>query len=387
MLPLFLALLAPAAHAGDDTPAIKTTVDGQVRDRLYLTTGQDFVDGVSTSEVNQRARLGVTLQRTKDDATFHVAIQDVRAWGSEADTLKDFSADGLDFHEAWGQVSLGGGSTLRLGRQEIIFNNHRLIGNVGWTQQARSFDAVRFDRKGDAYTFTAFAASLSADMKQLLGGAQLAWNLDDAHQLDVVALGRTLDPDTRHTFGVHFTGKEGALDYTLEGYGQIGKESNKSVQAWMAAANFGGTADTTGKPGLHLRAEALSGDGTPQGTFDTMYATNHKFYGEMDFFLAIGPHTGFRGLMDLGGVLSAVPADGLKVSANVHNFRAMDTTNATDFGNEVDLKVVGKVAKGVKVDALYGIFMPGEAMGEIRGIASNKLQNEQLFFLTTDIRL
>ena len=35
------------------------------------------------------------------------------------------------------------GLSAKLGRQEIIFGDHRLFGNFGWSQVGNSFDAAR----------------------------------------------------------------------------------------------------------------------------------------------------------------------------------------------------------------------------------------------------
>lgn len=119
------------------------TLDGHFRPRLYVDTGKDFAPKRANEHVSQRARFGVTLKEHTGLA-FTLRLQDVRTWGEETDTLNDFHADGFDAHEAFVVVPVFDDElSLKLGRQEIVFDNHRLVGNVGWTQRARSFDAAR----------------------------------------------------------------------------------------------------------------------------------------------------------------------------------------------------------------------------------------------------
>jgi hypothetical protein len=55
------------------------------------------------------------------------------------------------------------------------------------------------------------------------------------------------------------------------------------------------------KPSVILWGEYLSGDGTPSKAFNTLVATNHKLYGEQDYFPSVPKNTGNNGLIDVGG--------------------------------------------------------------------------------------
>lgn len=69
----------------------------------------------------------------------------------------------------------------------------------------------------------------------------------------------------------------------------------------MLGARLGFDVGTGGS--LTLWYDLLSGDADPNDgdtkVFDTMFATNHKFYGFADMFLNISVHTGGQGLQDL----------------------------------------------------------------------------------------
>ena len=64
--------------------------------------------------------------------------------------------DGLMIHEAWAEISLVDTGkviknfSLKIGRQELVYDDVRLLGNLDWLQQARRHDAalLKFDHNG-----------------------------------------------------------------------------------------------------------------------------------------------------------------------------------------------------------------------------------------------
>jgi hypothetical protein len=71
----------------------------------------------------------------------------------------------------------------------------------------------------------------------------------------------------------------------------------------------------------HLSGDADPDDGTVR-VFDTLFATNHKFYGFADLFLNIPRDTGGRGLRDLALKWSLDGPAGTSIGADFHAFRA-----------------------------------------------------------------
>jgi hypothetical protein len=142
------------------------------------------------------------------------------------------------------------------------------------------------------------------------------------------------------------------------------------------------------RPGLLLWAELLSGDDDPSDTtartFDTLYATNHKFYGFMDFFLSIPAHTGGRGLQDYGGRAHLAPTPGLWMAVGYHLLRLMaaDPTGAQGLGHEVDVTVRYQLLRWVSLQAGYSVLVPDTALANLRG---GHDQPEHWFYLQTNL--
>lgn len=382
------------------------TPSGQLRDRLVLDSGRDFLDRTGPAHrryVTQRARMGVQGQHDSG-LTVKVVAQDVRIWGEESDPTA-FVAKGLDFYEAYAGIPITKDLSVTLGRQGLSWDNERLMGKLDWAQRARAFDALRLDYQYDSLQVQAFAAHLGNDSAQaeadghaadapgterVLGGAHLAWQVATDWKLAAVYLYRSSEAlqEDRHTAGAFMSGKavDGAVAVMGEAYGQFGDIANRPISAWMGALRFTFKAPVVAGPGVTLFGEALSGDRTKQGAFDTLYGTNHKFYGEMDLFLDIPKHTALHGLVDAGAGVFASPTAWLTTSVDYHLLRTLREHIASansELGHEVDVKATAVVHKNLSVQAVYGLFLPGGALRGIRGLVASPA-TEQMLFVTVD---
>ena len=337
--------------------------------------GRDFARGGVTNTVTQRARAGMRFDL--EPVTLNIEIQDVRIWGAEADTLNDFSAEGFDLHQGYLQAQLADGLALRVGRQEIDWLNQRLIGSVGWIEQARSLDAARLVWRGveDRMVVDAFYARTRHDLDEgelraeHLFAALWQYAIDDAFVPAVLAIVDLNGPSerTRVTTGAHVTGRfEAGFSYSLEGFWQGGSGADDTRwSAFLTALRLRQTlVDVPTRPWLELRAEIVSGDDDPteaiRRSFDTLFATNHAFYGEMDFFLNLPTQTGDRGLIDLGGRIGLAPTPSTDVSLAVHHFVAHEARGGAGvFGTEVDLRGEWRISKELRVDLVYAFLVPG----------------------------
>ncbi len=151
ILLLFLAVLSLYKSYG------QLTVGGQVRTRT------EFRDGVGTLKpatndaaffTSQRSRL--TFNYKTNRVILQTSLQDVRVWGQDAATISNADGSKLGIHEAWAEIILANKKdtsfkksaaeyfAVKLGRQELVYDDVRLLGNLDWLQQARRHDAVVF---------------------------------------------------------------------------------------------------------------------------------------------------------------------------------------------------------------------------------------------------
>lgn len=378
--------IAPPAGAIDLAPIGeegKVALHAQLRTRLVRHDGKDGRnDNKGPIYVENRARLGVSVSLDNGVAGL-IQLQDVRVWGEEKNTLFNVAAEGLDIHQAYADIPLGvEGLKLRIGRQEMAFDGQRLIGHVGWTPQARSFDAalVSFKRSDFMLSADVFYAQTS-DLDTIIPRTDNEEDVDKdisfftgaiAHldlfktdtadnRLAIYALvDRSENADrTRVTLGVHDSGKVGMFLYRVEGYLQTGDLAGNTILAGMVGAYAGVLLKDVA--GLKILGwfDYLSGSANPDKVglhaFDTLFATNHKFYGFADFFLNVPKHSEGKGLIDIALKTSATFA-GLKLILDVHGFLPAESREGDGFfGWEIDTQVVWKPLPQVGV--LTGVFI------------------------------
>src|SRR3974377_371699 len=126
------------------------TLGADLRGRLETNTGINFVPGLDDTYYLSRLRLNVSI-KAKEWLGFFFQVQDSRAPGYSRQPVPGNVEDPLDFHQ--GYIELGRTArtrwAFRVGRQEMVFGNGRLIGNSNWGNVGRIFDAARLTYKKD----------------------------------------------------------------------------------------------------------------------------------------------------------------------------------------------------------------------------------------------
>ena len=121
------------------------TLTAQIRPRAESRDGLGtlkLTGAASAGFVSQRSRLAFNYKMEK--VTFGMSVQDVRVWGQDASTINNADGAKLGVHEAWAEVNLldSIGLSIKIGRQELLYDDSRLLGNLDWLQQARRHDAA-----------------------------------------------------------------------------------------------------------------------------------------------------------------------------------------------------------------------------------------------------
>jgi hypothetical protein len=131
------------------------SLTGQLRVRTELRNGYGTLETVGNQPAfltSQRARL--TFNYRSSRVVFQTSVQDVRVWGADASTINNADGTRLAVHEAWAELVLANAHDssfghspveyfgIRVGRQELVYDDQRLLGNLDWLQQARRHDAI-----------------------------------------------------------------------------------------------------------------------------------------------------------------------------------------------------------------------------------------------------
>jgi hypothetical protein len=351
----------------------KYNADVNIRQRFEL-SDKSFLSKDKAAGVNVlRSRLGLTF-KASENVTAYAQLQDSRGFGTEMSPLTDGSADAFDLHQGFILVNnfFDLPLSMKLGRQEVAFGNERLIGAVGWHNIGQSFDGVRFTAMPgfgsiDVFNFKVSESSAQGDAgdKNLIGVWANLNNISESVKPQVyVLLDKIIGPGRQNLFtiGTQTDATFNTVSISAEYAMQLGNhDANTDISANMFALN--GTVDLSPFK-LMGGVDYLSGQdqSNKRTIFNTLYATNHKFYGYMDYFLNIPLHTSGLGLTDIH-VKAAY-----KISEKVNSLMAVHILNSSEdnvngdstFGKEVDIILNYAYGDGLGFECGAGYFLPGD---------------------------
>lgn len=399
-----------------ESPNFKLGLHTFLRGQVRINPDFDGSQGTDPTDVLQRVRL--SLKATFRNLTGYVELQDARAWGFEASTVSNEA--NTDLHQGYLQLSGQLGKNdyfLRAGRQEVNLGSKRMISNLGWAPNARSFDTLRGQLKTQRYTVDALAAILSPvasisvtddstdpPTQETIDsrGSQLlslhfaahfhpAFN-GELHLLKISQRPTAANPNLdREVFspGARLLGKPlPGLQYELEGYLQTGNVGERDHVAWAHATKLGyELVGVNGKPGAFVRFSMASGEPCEPNAdgecnaekseeFFNFFPLNHAYYGLVDLF-------GWRNLRDWELGAQFRPSATTMLSVGYHYFQLQEPTGrwssaggATiaaanpdnddrDLGHEIDLVFTYKPWPGVMIQPGYGVFIPTGAGAQV----------------------
>lgn len=319
-------------------------------------------------------------------------------------------SDRADLHQAY--FTLGNHKefpvSLKVGRQEFIYGEERMLGAFAWNNLGRVFDAAKlrwqnewfgadffgskvvipedaeFNVSNDYDYFSGFYANSTKIPKNLLEAYFFSRNASQ----DAIAAEpspQAPQPSKRdiYTLGIRLKslpGEFGNWDYTLESAYQFGNFQDRRLgatsatldhEAFMVVVQGGYTfTGAWGTPRLGLEFAHGSGDSNPtdgkHGTFENLFPTNHKFYGYMDL-------VSLQNIENIRAIFTLKPMPRLSVAVEGHAFWLADTSD--NFYNVAGAPRSGPTlaanvgtGTGYGINPSYGNFV-GTEMDLIAGYA------------------
>lgn len=257
------------------------------------------------------------------------------------------------------------------GRQRIILDNARFIGNVGWRQNEQTFDAALLQLTA-VPDLTATYAYLDS-VQRIFGNESPNGSFDasGSHVVNLAykglpgvelgAYGYLLDLDespalSTQSYGVRAKGTFDVTEdipITLSGEYAIQSDYGDNTGDYDLDYYLASIGTKVGGFDASVSYESLEGDGT-RG-FSTPLATLHKFQGWADVFLAT-PATGIEDLYGRIGYATGEvgPFKKIVAAAIYHDFEA--ETGGGSLGDEVDLLLKGVINKKLSVTAKYADY-------------------------------
>lgn len=236
----------------------------------------------------------------------------------------------FDLHQGFIEFEKIGGSivTVKIGRQELIYGDERLVGAFGWSNIGRSFDAAKIRLAWEKFWVDGFFSwNEKAAGNEYFGGVYSSWKIRPEMTLDLYSLllrdndgdgSATVTGQTLDTTGGRFAGTllEEKIDYNLEAAVQLGKTEPNSHLAYAGHAAGGYTFDAAWRPRLGVEYNFASGNdpGTTRvERFNNLFPTNHDKYGYIDF-------ASWRNIHDIVASVGIKPVKGLLLKLDYHLF-------------------------------------------------------------------
>lgn len=369
----------------------------EFRDNLDFAPSDDF-----DAFWGQQIRLGVCL-RLHSSLSAYLQVQDVHIWDANRDdVIYQFNTNVRQFYLDWAPRER---FQVRLGRQELLYGNQRLIGPFGWDTVGRTFDGVRVTFNwSNRWATDAFAARLVEVRRggphrvgnQDLYGVYTRFTPKRPERLELYALylrdGLRIPGElptstpalTRvYTFGARlFRPRTSGFHYDLEHAFQTGQRGNDRHRAAALAAQAGYTFRTRFSPLIAAEYDFATGDTDPSdgrsGEFHNLFPTNHMHYGSADLL-------GWRNMHDFRITFAAQLHAKLRLQADYHRFllarRRGRWSNAggrtlgfvsvgtagRDLGQEVNFVARLRMNNYLRFEAGYALFVPGPFTRATRG--------------------
>ncbi len=402
VLTMFVGLLGSYANA-------QFSLSGEVRPRM------EYLHGYSTLTDQDSDPAGFASQRTRinfnyshDRVKMYVSMQDVFLWGSQPQLFS--TSNSLSMHQAWAQYFLAPSLSLKLGRQELVYDDERIFGNSNWDQQGRSHDVALL--RYDGMLRIDIGAAFNQNEKHLNGAyynlnnykmMQFVWlNTDVTDNMNLSLL--FLNNGYQHDYVMNENGHDnhktkdvynqtigGRLVYTpndfnfhASAYYTMGNDmKDRELSAYYIGlgADYNINDDWT----LGLGWEHLSGtdqkdmienpDGYKNKSFNPFYGSSHKFNGFMDYFNTNGNWSNSVGLNDLFASFQFskrnfefnVTGHAFLTAASVIKDGNVNETMEPYLGTEIDLTMSYKLSKTSNVILGYSQMIGSETLEAIKG--------------------
>ena len=419
---------------------------GQLRTRTELRDGQGNPlpeDSKAALFTSQRTRLNAAYNAYR--LSFFVSLQDVRVWGQDVSTINRTTTqdnNGLMLHEAWAEIGLTDTTNkkiklaLKIGRQELVYDDQRLLGNLDWLQQARRHDAavLKLDTKrftvhtgfafnqnkenasgtkynstpAGNYPATTNGGTMYKSMEYAYAGYKLkagniSWLLVadqfSKYHTDVVNNIPTKIIDdgvwSRFTTGLFLLNKFNDFTITASAYYQHGKSAvgNKISGTLLSGAGFY-SINKMFTAGAGIDYTSGGNNGTTSKAFDPLYGTPHKFWGSMDYYYAASGF-GNKGLVDYYVKTKIKPAAAWQVNADAHQFFSASSITgiqgnklSKNFGTEADINCMYALTKIISFEGGYSHYWSTATLvsPQVKNIA-NAQSNNNWAYLSVNVKL
>jgi len=388
-------------------------ISAELRPRFELNNGYANVPTDQTEPtyfVSQRSRINLNFNQEKYRMYF--SLQDVRVWGADdiatgTGSLMNTGSTGI--HQVWAEFDVFKNSRIRVGRQELKYDDQRLLAGRNWNQFGLTYDALLYSYQRENWQFDV-ALSYNNDASK---GGSAGFGINN---FDVDPIGRRMrtlnfiyiknqiteefslamlnlltgyqaDKTSSTTYlmasqGFYGEYKKNAFTGKFNVYYQYGKtQSGMDVLAYMLTAEADYKAR---KLSIGVGIDYLSGqDASNTNTdytkkyhaFDLLYGGRYARYGNMNQYLVPGS-TRNGGLIDIYPKLAYHFMPKSTLSATYHSFslatKIADPKDLTmlegSLGGELDVIYTQRFSKEISLSAGVSVYNTNDTFAKIKGV-------------------
>ena len=411
ILVVIFALLAFGAKAAevpetkDDTTKTVNQLDVSAQ---FLTRGELRMGGLPENDdeddfaafLMERTRLIIGYSRPYFEAK--ISAQHSGVWGQTGKGT-------LNLYETYVQFKAPIGLFVKVGRQELAYDNERIIGSNDWAMAASSHDVAKLGYEGHGHKVHLILgynqnAQITSGGTYYENGAQPYKSMQTLwYHYDVprTNLGASLlfmnlgvqDVEFRKTrfqslAGAYLLWTPGSWLAEASYYRQFGHSTGRvPIKAWMVSTMLqfrlnrqlrftAGYDFLSGDKIYHARGQGQVGliHHKEMRGFSTLYGSNHQFYGAMDFFYISAFLDGFSpGLQNVYAGIDYTPLKKLNFNATYHylatsvDLRGLKRT----LGHEFELSASYQFFRDARLSAGYSLMLGSETMKALKQAPEN----------------
>jgi len=374
------------------------SLSGEIRPKTEFRDGYRMMPDPGSNPaglVNQRTRLSL-LYEHESRVSLGGAVQDLRIWGQD-NTMG--TGPSLGLYEAWVALAVRENLSIQAGRQELRYDNQRLMAINDWSLSGRTHDAMvmkyrhengsqlhigaAFNQSEERLFETHYRRNNYKTLNYVWYNTDLGSDINGSFVFIADGYEHPENPETlnvRATWSSFLVMNTGSLTLRLQPAYQHGNTSRgQDIGAYFLLGELSG--DLTSSMSSTLGFELFSGadhldPGDKFTAFDKLYGAGHGRNGFMDYFTAFPAHPGNAGLINPFLKNNFRLSDQTSLGADLHLFflennypDPADPGSSIDkyLGTELDLVLNHRFNDFTQVLFGYSVMFGSESMEVIRG--------------------
>ncbi|MFT5834195.1 MAG: hypothetical protein ACI97N_001829 [Cognaticolwellia sp.] len=387
-------------------------IDGTIRPRTEYRDG--FTKLSTTSDkpaffVSQQTRLGLKLTTGKLSGRFN--FQEARIWGGD---------NSLSLYEAWAKYNLSNNLAIKFGRQELHYDEGRLISKRPRRQDGWNYDALVFKYAKDSL-YADIGFSVNNSQANVTGNnysyaptrfkafhfLYLKKYFDNGLNISITGITSGFQKENtdttfyKQTIGTKIDYRKNDFSTSFEGFHQSGKHKDgRSVNAYLLSGKV--AYQLRPKVKLTLATEIVSGsDATNTNiayqntmhTFDILQGARFRYFGQMNYFRNLEKDTGGGGLINYYAKLNLKLHPQLQTIFTYHYFDFQNNVfnnNAEildkHLASEIDVMLKYKHRKNINLALGYSLLTPSNSLESIQNISTGNSESGHYLWLMATVK-